>query len=96
MVPPGRAGESGRHGKTCRKHSGDNLPAVNTWYDYRAVWATHPWLLVYAIIVAGVLLLSILGTVFLHGPLAILFVPALGGAYAHHLMVMKRLQAREH
>ena len=64
---------------------------MNTWYDYRAVWATHPWLLVYAIIVVAVLVLSLVGTVVAPGPLAILFVPALGGIYAHHLMVMKRL-----
>jgi hypothetical protein len=64
---------------------------VNTWYDYRAVWARHPWLLAYAIVVVLVLLVSIVGTVIVPGPLAILFVPALGGAYVHHLMVMKRL-----
>ena len=64
---------------------------MNTWYDYRGVWARHPWLLVYAVIVVAVLLLSVVGTVILRGPLAILFVPALGGVYVHHIMVMKRL-----
>lgn len=64
---------------------------MNTWYDYRSAWANHPWLFVYAIIAVAVLLLSIVGTVFVRGPLAILFVPALGGLYVHHIMVMKRL-----
>jgi hypothetical protein len=64
---------------------------MNTWFDYRAVWAKHPWLMVYAVIVVLVLVLSIIGTVAGHSPLAILFIPALGGAYVHHLLVMKRL-----
>ena len=38
----------------------------------------------------AVLVLAVVGTV-LRNPLAILFIPALGGAYVHHLMVMKRL-----
>lgn len=55
------------------------------------MWAKHPWLMVYAVIVVLVLVLSIIGTVAGHSPLAILFIPALGGAYVHHLLVMKRL-----
>jgi len=63
---------------------------VQTWFDYRVIWGAHPWLLVYAIIVAAVLVLSIVGTIMGNGILALLFIPALAGAYAHHLMVMKR------
>jgi hypothetical protein len=68
-----------------------SVAAMNTWFDYRTVWAGHPWILAYAIIVVAVLLLSIVGTAVGGGPLAILFIPALAGAYAHHLMVMKRI-----
>jgi uncharacterized membrane protein AbrB (regulator of aidB expression) len=63
---------------------------VDTWYDYRRVWAAHPLLLAYAVLVVAVLVLAVIGTA-LRNPLAILFLPALGGAYVHHLMVMKRL-----
>jgi hypothetical protein len=62
---------------------------VNTWYEYRMVWAAHPWVLAYAIIVLLVLLLSILGTV-AGGPFALLFIPGLAGLYVHHLIVMKK------
>ena len=51
----------------------------------------HPWLLAYFVVVVAVLLLAIYGTVARIGILAILFIPALAGGYAHHLMVMKRL-----
>lgn len=67
------------------------VAAMNTWFDYRTVWARHPWLLAYAVVVVLVLVLSVVGTVAGHGPLAILFIPALAGAYVHHLMVMHRL-----
>jgi hypothetical protein len=65
---------------------------VNTWYDYRSVWSTHPLVFVYAMVVLAVFVLSIIGTVVAPGPLAILFVPSLAGAYGHHVMVTKRLQ----
>jgi len=68
------------------------LRRVELWFDYRRVWAGHPWLLVYAVIVVGVLGLAVYGTV-VRNPLAILFIPALGGAYVHHLMAMKRLDS---
>ena len=64
---------------------------VNTWYDYQAVWANHRWVMAYAVIVVAVLLLAIVGTILQFGILALLFIPALAGAYAHHMMVMKRL-----
>ena len=64
---------------------------MNTWFDYRTAWAAHPWLLVYAVIVVAVLVLSIVGTAMGGGPLTLLFIPALAGAYVHHLMVMKRV-----
>jgi hypothetical protein len=63
---------------------------VETWYDYRTVWAGHPLLLVYAVVVVLVFALGIVGTV-MGGPLAICFVPALAGGYLHHLMVQRRL-----
>jgi hypothetical protein len=64
--------------------------AVETWFDYRTVWATHPWVLAYAVVVVAVFAVAVAGT-FVGGPLAILFIPSLAGAYAHHLMVMKRV-----
>ena len=63
---------------------------MELWFDYRRVWASHPWLLIYAVLAMDVLGLAIYGTV-VRNPLAILFIPALGGLYAHHLMAMKRL-----
>lgn len=64
---------------------------METWFDYRTVWAKHPWLLAYAVIVVAVFVLSVIGTVAGPRPLAILFIPALAGAYVHHLMVQRRL-----
>lgn len=66
---------------------------MDTWFDYRTVWAKHPWLLVYAVIVLAVFAVSIVGTVVGPRPLAILFIPSLAGAYVHHLMVQKRLES---
>ncbi len=66
---------------------------VETFYDYRVVWARHPWLLAYFAVVVAVLALAIVGTALGVGPLAILFIPALAGGYVHHLMVMKRLDS---
>lgn len=63
---------------------------METWFDYRRVWAAYPWLLVYAVIVVAVLALAIVGTV-MGNLLAVLFIPALAGGYVHHLMVMKRI-----
>jgi hypothetical protein len=63
---------------------------MDVWYDYRQVWAAHPWVRVYALVVALVLVLAVVGTV-IRGPLAILFIPALLGAYMHHIMAMRRL-----
>jgi hypothetical protein len=63
---------------------------VQTWWDYRRVWAAHPWLAVYAVIVVGAFGLAVYGTV-VRNPLAILFIPALAGGYVHHLLAMKRL-----
>ena len=64
---------------------------VSTWYDYRTAWAAQPWLLVYALIVVTVFAVAVVGT-FVGGPLAILFIPSLGGAYVHHLLVTRRLE----
>lgn len=63
---------------------------MDFWFDYRRAWAAYPWLLVYAVIVAAVLALAIVGTI-MGNLLAVLFIPALAGAYVHHLMVMKRV-----
>jgi hypothetical protein len=60
-----------------------------TWWDYRRVWAAHPWVAVYAVIVVAVFALAVYGTV-VRNPLAILFIPSLAGAYVHHMLVMKR------
>jgi hypothetical protein len=65
--------------------------AVNTWFNYRVVWGAHPWIAVYAAIVAVALALSIWATVVGRGLLMILFVPALLGLYMHHEMVRRRL-----
>jgi hypothetical protein len=67
---------------------------VDFWYDYRRVWAAYPLLLAYAVLVVVILAMAIVGTV-LHDALAILFVPALAGAYVHHLMVMKRARSAD-
>ncbi|WP_375501246.1 hypothetical protein [uncultured Jatrophihabitans sp.] len=64
---------------------------VNVWYEYRTAWSAYPWLLAYAIVVVAVFVAAVVGT-FIGGPLAILFIPSLAGAYVHHLMVMKRLE----
>jgi len=63
---------------------------VETWWDYRRVWAAHPWIAVYALIVVAVFALAIYGTV-ARNPLAILFIPSLAGSYVHHMLVMKRV-----
>jgi hypothetical protein len=66
---------------------------MGTWFEYRTVWARHPWLLVYAVIVVCVFALSVVGTITGPRPLAILFIPSLAGAYVHHLMVQRRLES---
>lgn len=65
---------------------------MHTWFDYRSVWTTHPWVLAYAVVVVAVLALSILGTAVGAVPLMILFIPALAGGYVHHVLVMQRLE----
>jgi hypothetical protein len=63
---------------------------VDVWFDYRRVWARYPLLRVYFVIVIVVFALAIYGTA-TGTLLAVLFIPALAGAYIHHLMAMKRL-----
>ena len=65
------------------------MTSVDFWFDYRKVWAGHPWVLVYAVLVVGVLAMAVFGTI-ARNPLAILFVPALLGLYVHHILVMRR------
>jgi hypothetical protein len=62
---------------------------VNTWFEYRAVWAAHPWVLVYAILAVALVVVSVVATV-VGGVFAVLFVPALAAIYIHHLIVMKK------
>jgi hypothetical protein len=66
---------------------------VQTWFDYRSVWAAHPWVLAYAAFVVLLIVVSVLGTI-MGGVLAILFIPSLAGAYFHHLIVMRKLNGR--
>ena len=66
------------------------MSAVEIWADYRRVWALHPWILVYAVIVVAVFVLGVVGTIQGKGILAILFIPSLAGAYVHHMMVTRR------
>lgn len=54
------------------------------------MWAAHPWILGYAVIVLAVLVLAVVGT-FQRNALAILFIPSLAGMYVHHMLVQKRL-----
>jgi hypothetical protein len=63
---------------------------MDVWFDYRSVWARHRWVLAYAVLVVLVLAMAVFGTV-VRNPLAILFIPALAGAYVHHMLVMKRV-----
>ena len=63
---------------------------VSTWYDYRSVWARHPWVLIYAVFVALLIVVSIIGT-FAGDVFAILFIPSLAGVYVHHIIVMRKL-----
>jgi hypothetical protein len=63
---------------------------VQTWFDYRSVWARHPLVLGYAVIVLAVFVIGVVGTVE-HNLFAILFIPALLGAYVHHQLVTRRL-----
>ncbi len=68
---------------------------MTVWWDYRRVWARHPLLRVYFVIAVVVLALAIFGTATRTGALALLFIPSLAGLYAHHLMVMKRLDSTD-
>jgi hypothetical protein len=63
---------------------------TDTWYDYRSVWAAHPWVLAYAVLVLALLVAAVIGTLF-GGVLAVLFIPSLAGVYVHHLIVGKKL-----
>ena len=89
MLPRRRGTRAGVGGSATAPVLRGNLATVNTWFDYRMVWSTHPWVLAYAIVVLAVLALAVVGT-FLGGPLAILFIPSLAGVFIHHLMVTKR------
>lgn len=79
-----------RRGRRCCR----TVRPVQTWFEYRTVWAAHPWLFAYAVVVLGVFVLGVVGTVSGTPALAVLFIPSLAGAYAHHLMVLKRANLR--
>jgi hypothetical protein len=66
---------------------------METWFDYRSVWAAHPWVLAYAVFVVLLIVVSVLGTI-MGNVLAILFIPSLAGIYLHHLIVMRKLDHR--
>lgn len=69
--------------------SGRYRLAVSTWYDYRAVWSRHPWLLILAVAGVAMVLLGIVGSI--AGTLAaVLFVPGLLLLFAHHVLVQRR------
>ncbi|MEO8888542.1 MAG: hypothetical protein ABI301_06375 [Jatrophihabitantaceae bacterium] len=63
---------------------------MNTWYDYRSAWSTHPWLLVLALAAVALIVVGVLGTV-IGGLLGLFFVPGLLALFAHHLLVTKKL-----
>jgi hypothetical protein len=90
-------GDIANHAQSRTVQAGSRRPgsvcAVELWWDYRRVWARHPLLLIYFVIVIAALVLAIYGTVTRTGALALLFIPSLAGGYAHHLMVMKRLDS---
>jgi hypothetical protein len=62
---------------------------VNTWYDYRAVWSAHPWVLAIAVVAVALIAVAVVETID-RGPLAFLFIPGLAAIYVHHLIVMKK------
>ncbi len=63
---------------------------MNTWYDYRSVWAAHHWVFAYALLVLALIIVSVIGTI-VGGVFAVLFVPSLAGLYLHHLIVARKL-----
>jgi hypothetical protein len=63
---------------------------VNTWYDYRAVWSAHPWVLGLAIAAAAMMAVGVVGTL-AGGALAIFFVPGLAGIFVHHFVVARKM-----
>ena len=76
-----------------RTSRGGTVAGVNTWFDYRSVWAAHPWVLIYAVFVVLLFVVSIIGTI-MGSVLAILFIPSLAGVYLHHLIVVRKLEQR--
>jgi Mn2+/Fe2+ NRAMP family transporter len=60
----------------------------HTWYEYRDVWATHPWVLALAVVAVLVVIAAAIAT-FTGGALALLFIPGLAGLYGHHLLVKR-------
>ncbi len=63
---------------------------MDTWHDYRRVWAGHTWVLLYAGFVVLLLIAAVIGTI-MGNVLAILFIPSLAGLYLHHLIVVRKL-----
>jgi hypothetical protein len=58
------------------------------WAEYRAVWRDRPWVLLIAMAAVVLLVVSVAQT-FVRGPLTFLFIPSLGLAYVHHLIVQR-------
>jgi Mn2+/Fe2+ NRAMP family transporter len=61
---------------------------VNTWYEYRDVWGSHPWVLALAIVAVVAVIAAAVAT-FAGGTLALLFIPGLAALYGHHLLVKR-------
>lgn len=63
---------------------------MNTWYDYRAVWAAHPWVILVVLLGLACVVVSVVATV-TGGALAFLFIPGLAAIYVHHLIVQRKV-----
>jgi hypothetical protein len=63
---------------------------VNTWYDYRAAWSAHPWVLGLALAAAVMMAAGVVGTI-VGSALALFFIPGLAGIFIHHLIVVRKV-----
>jgi uncharacterized membrane protein YcjF (UPF0283 family) len=61
------------------------------WYQYRDVWARHPWIAAVALLAVLFIIGGIAGSV-LRNLLALFFIPGLILLYAHHLLVQRKAE----
>lgn len=61
---------------------------MTTWYQYRDVWAAHPWMLFVAIGSLALLVAGVVGTA-LGSVLAVCFIPGLAALFGHHVLAGK-------